>query len=80
MAALLVLSTLVAGAMGHGAMVRPAPRNAAGVDPLSSENVCGSKHPYSQGGFYPGEYCGIGCTGDACLWYAIGCYAGCACM
>ena len=21
--------------------------------------------------------CGLGCTGDACLWYAIGCFAGC---
>ena len=78
MAALLVLSTLVAGAMGHGGMVSPAPRNAAGVDPRARENACGSKTPYSQGGFYPGEYCGVGCTGDACLWYAIGCYAGCA--
>lgn len=26
----------------------------------------------------PGEYCGLGCLGDACLYYQIGCFHGCA--
>ena len=30
-----------------------------------------------QVGLAPGEYCGIGCLGEACLYYQIGCYAGC---
>ena len=27
---------------------------------------------------HPGEYCGPGCLGDACLYYAIGCFQGCS--
>ena len=46
MAALLVLSTLVAGAMGHGGMVRPAPRSAAGVDPLPQESESPADFPF----------------------------------
>ena len=28
-------------------------------------------------GLGDGEYCGVGCLGEACLYYQIGCYAGC---
>merc|ERR1712070_1162376 len=33
---------------------------------------------YSQVGLFPGEYAGVGCIGEACLYYQIGCFQGCA--
>jgi hypothetical protein len=44
---------------------------------LDDANKCGSANPYSKVGLEPGEYCGLGCLGEACLYYQIGCYAGC---
>lgn len=62
---------------GHGAMVFPAPRSSH-AQTLDDRNKCGSKDPYSKAGLYGGgEYCGVGCLGEACLYYQIGCYAGC---
>jgi len=76
----LVLSSALAGAAGHGAMVFPAPR-AAHNQSLDEHNKCGAADPYSKTGKYTGlgdgEYCGMGCLGEACLYYQIGCYAGC---
>jgi len=66
----------VSGVAGHGAMISPAPRSAHGQT-LDAANTCGSTNPYSKAGFNPGEYCGNGCLGDACLYYQVGCYAGC---
>ena len=66
--------------LGHGAMTTPAPR-AAHNQTLDEHNKCGAADPYSKTGQYTklgdGEYCGIGCLGEACLYYQIGCYAGC---
>jgi len=67
---------LAAVVMGHGAMVTPAPR-AAHSQTFDEHNQCGSSDPYSKVGFSPGEYCGLGCLGDACLYYQIGCFQGC---
>ena len=64
----------------HGAMVFPAPRSAHNQT-LDEHNRCGAAEPYSKTGsstgLGDGEYCGIGCLGEACLYYQIGCYAGC---
>jgi len=68
---------LAGWAHGHGGMINPAPRNAAGQKVWSTSNKCGSSSPYSTAGYYPGEYCGVGCVGDSCLWYQIGCFVGC---
>jgi hypothetical protein len=65
---------------GHGAMVYPPPRSAHNQT-LDARNRCGASDPYSktnsQTSLGDGEYCGIGCLGEACLYYQIGCYAGC---
>lgn len=66
----------ITGVAGHGAMISPAPRSAHGQT-LDAANKCGSANPYSKAGLRPGEYCGNGCLGDACLYYQVGCYAGC---
>jgi len=66
-------------------MVFPAPR-AAHNQTLDEHNKCGAADPYSKTGTMGnpptgignGEYCGVGCIGEACLYYQIGCYAGCA--
>jgi hypothetical protein len=71
------LAALVGGASGHGAMLSPAPRSAHGQT-LDAANKCGSSNPYSTAGLRKGEYCGNGCLGDACLYYQVGCFAGCA--
>jgi hypothetical protein len=77
---LLVATAGVIGVAGHGAMVSPAPRSAHNQT-LDAANKCGSKDPYSKTGsktgLPDGEYCGLGCLGEACLYYQIGCYAGC---
>jgi len=65
-------------------MVFPSPR-AAHNQTLDDNNKCGAADPYSKTGTMGnpptglgnGEYCGIGCLGEACLYYQIGCYAGC---
>jgi len=48
---------------------------------LDERNRCGAADPYSKTGsstgLGDGEYCGVGCLGEACLYYQIGCYAGC---
>jgi hypothetical protein len=72
------LLALVGAAHGHGGMLNPIPRNAAaGQKAWSTSNKCSSQTPYSTAGFYAGEYCGLGCVGDTCLWYQIGCFVGC---
>lgn len=70
------LAALVASAHAHGNMLSPVPRSSNAIDPDGEPNKCGSKDPYSQAGS-PGEYCGLGCVGEACLWYQIGCFVGC---
>jgi len=71
---------LVPLAAGHGAMVFPQPRSAHNQT-LDEHNRCGAADPYSKTGsstgLGDGEYCGVGCLGEACLYYQIGCYAGC---
>jgi hypothetical protein len=61
-------------------MVFPAPRSAHNQT-LDEHNKCGAADPYSKTGsstgLGDGEYCGVGCLGEACLYYQIGCYAGC---
>ena len=60
--------------------VFPPPRSAHNQT-LDEHNRCGSSDPYSKTGastgLGDGEYCGIGCLGEACLYYQIGCFAGC---
>jgi len=73
---IVALVVLVTGAAGHGAMVSPAPRSSHNQT-YDDRNKCGSTTPYSTTGMRKGEYCGIGCLGDACLYYQIGCFAGC---
>jgi len=63
-------------AAGHGALVSPAPRSAHSQS-WDDANKCGSSNPYSTTGLRNGEYCGLGCLGDACLYYQIGCFQGC---
>jgi hypothetical protein len=67
---------LLGTAFGHGAMIVPMPRSAHNQT-LDEANTCGSKDPYSTAGLFKGEYCGQGCLGDACLYYQVGCFAGC---
>ena len=66
--------------LGHGAMISPAPRSSHNQI-LDDKNKCGcSKTPegcYSQTGRFVGEYCGLGCLGEACLYYQIGCFQSC---
>lgn len=71
-----ILAAVAAVVAGHGAMVTPAPR-AAHNQTLDERNLCHAPNPYSTAGRYPGEYCGVGCLGDACLYYQVGCFAGC---
>jgi hypothetical protein len=75
-AALLVVGTIIAAVDAHGAMVTPAPRSSHSQT-LDEHNQCGSSTPYSQVGMEKGEYCGLGCLGDSCLYYQIGCFQGC---
>ena len=60
----------------HGAMITPAPRSSHD-QVLDDRNKCGSQDPYSKAGFSPGEYCGLGCIGESCLYYQIGCFQSC---
>lgn len=60
-------------------MITPRPRSSHN-QVLDSRNKCGcEKTPqgcYSNA-TSPGSYCGPGCIGEACLYYAIGCFQGC---
>jgi hypothetical protein len=60
---------------GHGAMSNPRPRSSHSQT-WDDQNTCGSPDPYSKA-TNPGVYCGLGCLGDACLYYQIGCFQGC---
>merc|ERR1711871_419534 len=78
-AALLVLALCAASANAHGNMVFPRPRSAHDQT-LDARNKCGCAD--EPGGCYsratsPGYYCGLGCIGEACLYYQIGCYQSC---
>jgi len=64
--------TLVAG---HGSVLNPKPRSSHSQT-WDDSNKCGSSHPYSNAS-RSGEYCGLGCLGDSCLYYQIGCFQGC---
>ena len=70
MSRLLVLAASLAGVSGHGAMVYPPPRSAHNQT-LDERNKCGAEDPYSKTGsstgLGDGEYCGLGCLGEACL-------------
>jgi len=72
---LLISSGLLAAVAGHGAMINPRPRSSHSQT-FDDANKCGSQHPYSNASS-PGAYCGLGCLGDACLYYQIGCFQGC---
>ena len=58
-------------------MITPAPRSAHGQK-YDDANKCSCKE---SGDCYSNitgvaQYCGVGCLGEACLYYQIGCYAG----
>jgi hypothetical protein len=76
-----IFVTILAVVYGHGAMVTPAPR-ASHNQILDANNDYGCNSApggcYSKAGFYPGEYAGVGCIGEACLYYQIGCFQGCS--
>lgn len=65
---------------GHGAMIFPPPRSSHN-QVYDDQNKCGCED--TPGGCYsnasrPGFYCGLGCIGEACLYYQIGCFQGCS--
>ena len=75
---LTALAALVVGVAGHGSMISPAPRSAHGQK-YDARNKCDC---HKTGGCYSNittgaQYCGVGCLGESCLYYQIGCYAGC---
>lgn len=77
--ALIIAATLTPEVLGHGAMVSPRPRSSHN-QVLDSANKCGCAN--RPGGCYsnatrPGAYCGLGCIGNACLYYQIECFQGC---
>ena len=64
----LLLSTLLAGAAGHGGLTFPPPRNNfKNIDPRNISHANGN-YRSCQGG---------PCSGDECLWFSEGCYIGC---
>lgn len=67
---------LVGYVAAHGSMLTPRPRSSHS-QVFDDANKCGSTQPYSNASS-SGEYCGLGCLGDACLYYQIGCFQGCA--
>ena len=86
-AVLLVLTTMmVVDVAGHGSMITPRPRSAHNQN-FDDRNKCGCQNRpsgcYSNasnpGLHWPkgGQYCGLGCIGEACLYYQIGCFQGC---
>jgi len=75
---LALASALAATVAGHAAMISPAPRSAH-AQTFDAANKCDCQetgHCYSN---ITGDarYCGLGCLGEACLYYQIGCFAGC---
>lgn len=67
-------ASLAAVALGHGSMITPPPRSAHGQTiSADSRSLCNSTDPYSNASS-PGYYCGLGCLGEACLYYMIGCF------
>ena len=77
----LVLSTAILFTVvsGHGSMITPPPRSAHSQK-FDDQNKCGCAS--TPGGCYsnasaPGYYCGLGCIGEACLYYQIGCFQSC---
>jgi len=75
--AALVFTSCLDSSEAHGAMITPAPRSAHSQTFDLPTSHCGASEPYSKTGMYGGEYCGLGCLGDACLYYQVGCFAGC---
>jgi len=71
------LSASLALAAAHGNMIHPQPRQAHG-QVLDKTTACACQ---TAGTCYSnvskGAYCGPGCIGNACLYYAIGCFQGC---
>ena len=60
-------------------MITPPPR-LAHSQKFDDQNKCGCAS--TPGGCYsnasaPGYYCGLGCIGEACLYYQIGCFQSC---
>ena len=74
-----VFAMIVVGVESHGSMIYPPPRSAHGQK-FDDRNKCGCastpKGCYSNASA-PGDYCGLGCIGEACLYYQIGCYQSC---
>ncbi len=73
------LLVLVEMAHAHGNMISPPPRSAHNQK-FDSRNKCGCASTpegcYSNASA-PGDYCGLGCIGEACLYYQIGCFQSC---
>jgi hypothetical protein len=67
--------SVAAASLMHGNMISPMPRSMHG-QVYDDRNKCGSTDPYSNA-THPGNYCGMGCLGEACLYYQIGCFSGC---
>lgn len=74
---IVAVGLLASHVSAHAGMVSPAPRSSKGVDPWDGRQQCGSPNPLNPAGLWPGEYCGLGCVGEACLWYQIGCFQSC---
>ena len=74
-----LLAMIVVGVKSHGSMIYPPPRSAHGQK-FDARNKCGCASTpegcYSNASA-PGDYCGLGCIGEACLYYQIGCYQSC---
>lgn len=59
-----ILSALIIGALGHGALVSPRPRNAIDFAETPDRCMCANNT--------------LGCeNGQACYWYNQGCFIGC---
>lgn len=69
----ILLATLPTIAWSHGSMVTPSPRQAHGQTISHGTSLCNATNPYSSASS-PGYYCGLGCLGEACLYYQIGCF------
>ena len=72
-ALLVVGSSLLIGSVdAHGMVLSPPARSSHGQT-YGAATQCNSKAPWSN----RSEPCGLGCVGDACLYYQVGCYCGC---
>ena len=70
---LILTAALPTLAFGHGSMLTPPPRQAHGQTANKGSSLCNATNPYSNASS-PGFYCGLGCLGEACLYYQIGCF------